>query len=179
MSTPAAFQSPSSAKWVPDLSPRETKAAFLRWIDVNATAISGEPLMPAGSLLGPIRTKSLYITSKRLTPKPCSTNFSSCALAWTKTTSASPRRPASSAWPVPCATTLTSIPDFAVNKGSMWSKRPESVSMSSRPRRSTVPALADAPLEARKVKMTAIAVNSRRFSTGSSVSAIKEQAPHR
>src|SRR6516164_8308269 len=35
-------------------------------------------------------------------------NFSSAALAWTKSTSASPRRAVSSAWPVPWATTFTS-----------------------------------------------------------------------
>src|SRR5262249_18460804 len=45
------------------------------------------PLMPAGSLFGPIRTKSLYITGYRLTPKPSATNFSSCALACTNSTS--------------------------------------------------------------------------------------------
>src|SRR5262249_48486356 len=63
---------------------------------LKASAASVIPLMPAGSLFGPIRTKSLYITGYRLTPKPSATNFSSCALACTNSTSASPRRPVSS-----------------------------------------------------------------------------------
>src|SRR5262249_16821569 len=54
------------------------------------------------------------------------TNFSSCALACTNSTSASPRRPVSSAWPVPCATTFTSMPVLALNSGRMWPNRPES-----------------------------------------------------
>ncbi len=80
----------------------------------------------AGSDFGPIRMKSLYMTSNRFTPKPSATNFSSCALACTNTTSASPRRPVSSAWPVPCATTFTSMPVLALNIGRMWPNRPES-----------------------------------------------------
>src|SRR5262245_39769306 len=76
--------------------------------------------MPAGSAFGPMTTKSLYITSKRFTPKPSATNFSSCGLACTNTTSASPRLAVSSAWPVPCATTFTSMPVLALNSGRMW-----------------------------------------------------------
>src|SRR6516165_2211384 len=53
-------------------------------------------------------------------------NFSSASLACTKTTSASPRRAVSSAWPVPRATTLTTMPVFCLNSGRMWPKRPES-----------------------------------------------------
>src|SRR5262245_48095624 len=53
-------------------------------------------------------------------------NFSSASLACTKTTSASPRRAVLSAWPVPCATTFTSMPVFALNSGRMWLNRPES-----------------------------------------------------
>src|SRR5262245_10196449 len=53
-------------------------------------------------------------------------NFSSASLACTKTTSASPRRPVLSAWPVPCASTLTSMPVLALNSGRMWLNRPES-----------------------------------------------------
>ena len=34
--------------------------------------------------------------------------------------------PVSSAWPVPCATTFTSMPVFALNSGRMWPNRPES-----------------------------------------------------
>src|SRR5580700_359794 len=53
-------------------------------------------------------------------------NFSSADLVWTNRTSAPPRRPVSNARPVSCATTLTSMPLFAVNSGRIWSKRPES-----------------------------------------------------
>ena len=81
--------------------------------------------MPAGSPAGPTMTKSLYITGKRSTPHPSATKASSAARACTNTTSASPRLPVSSAWPVPCATTRTSIPVFAWNSGRMCAKRPE------------------------------------------------------
>src|SRR5215470_3994039 len=40
--------------------------------------------------------------------------------------SASPRRPVSSACPVPCASTFTSMPVFSLNSGSMCLNRPES-----------------------------------------------------
>src|SRR5436190_2243151 len=53
-------------------------------------------------------------------------NFSSCGLACTNSTSASPRRPVSRAWPVPCATTFTSMPVLALNSGRIWPNRPES-----------------------------------------------------
>src|SRR5262245_24252807 len=120
MSMPAALQRSSSAIWVPERSPREMKGAPLDLMVFKASATSVMPLMPAGSLFGPIRTKSLYIPGYRLTPKPSATNFSSCALACTNSTSASPRRPVSSAWPVPCATTFTSMPVLALNSGRMW-----------------------------------------------------------
>ena len=61
MSMPAAFQRASSAACVPDLSPREMNGASLALIVFSAAPMS-LPLMPAGSLFGPIRTKSLYIT---------------------------------------------------------------------------------------------------------------------
>src|SRR5262245_37499690 len=53
-------------------------------------------------------------------------NFSSASLACTKATSASPRRAMSSAWPVPRATTLTSMPVFCLNSGRMKPYSPES-----------------------------------------------------
>src|SRR5262249_2332118 len=83
-------------------------------------------LIPAGSSFGPIRTKSLYITGKRFTPSPSARNFCSADLACTNTTSASPRRAVSSAWPVPCAKTFTVIPVFCLKIGSRYSNRPES-----------------------------------------------------
>ena len=52
-------------------------------------------------------------------------NFSSAALAWTNTTSASPRRAMSSAWPVPSATTRTWIPVFFSNSGSRCLNSPD------------------------------------------------------
>src|SRR6516165_85084 len=58
--------------------------------------------------------------------EPMATNFFSAALAWTNTTSASPRRPVSSACPVPCARTFTSMPVLVLNRGSMWLNKPES-----------------------------------------------------
>src|SRR5258705_3271704 len=125
ISIPACFQSASSAECVPDLSPRDTNGAPFAWIVFSAVSMS-LPLTPAGSLFGPINTKSLYITSKRFTPKPSARNSSSCDLAWTNTTSASPRRAVSSAWPVPCAITLTSIFVFVLKSGKRWPNSPES-----------------------------------------------------
>ena len=62
MSMPAAFQRLISAIWVPDRSPREMKVRLLSLIVLSAAPTSFMPLMPAGSLFGPISTKSLYIT---------------------------------------------------------------------------------------------------------------------
>ena len=123
--TPAASQSRSSAWCVPLSSPREAKTASTAAIACSATTASAPPAIPAGSSAGPTMTKSLYITSTRSTPKPSATKASSAGREWTKTMSASPRLPVSSAWPVPCATTRTSIPLIASNSGRMWPKRPE------------------------------------------------------
>ena len=124
-STPASFQSPSSALWVPLSSPREAKGASAAAIFTSAATASAMPATPAGSEGGPTMTKSLYITSKRATPSPSATNFSSAVLACTKRTSPSPFAAFLIACPVPTATTRTSIPVFPVNVGRMWSKRPE------------------------------------------------------
>ena len=70
----------SSAMCVPLLSPRETNGAFAASIFLSAAVMSLPPATFAGSLFGPTRTKSLYITGKRFTPKPSATNFSSAAL---------------------------------------------------------------------------------------------------
>ena len=51
-----------SAIFVPERSPRETKDARLFLIACNALPTSFIPLITAGSLFGPISTKSLYIT---------------------------------------------------------------------------------------------------------------------
>ena len=126
MSMPAAFQRFCSAICVPERSPREMNGALLSLIALSAATMSLVPLMPAGSDFGPTRTKSLYMTGKRFVLKPSDRNFSSADFACTNTTSASPRRPVSSAWPVPCATTFTSMPVLALNNGRIWPNRPES-----------------------------------------------------
>src|SRR5262249_253128 len=53
-------------------------------------------------------------------------NFSSASRGCARAESASPRRAVLSAWPVPWATTLTSMPVLALNSGRMWPNRPES-----------------------------------------------------
>ena len=122
----AAFHSASSAACVPDLSPRDTNGLPFSLIALSPASTSLPPLILAGSDFGPISTKSLYMTPKRFTPKPSATNFSSCDLACTNTTSASPRLPVSSACPVPCAMTFTSMPVLALNFGRMNPNSPES-----------------------------------------------------
>src|SRR6185503_9475223 len=124
-SMPASFQKRSSAACVPLLSPRDANGVFAAAIAFTAATVSLDPLILAGSAAGPTMTKSLYITSRRSTPKPSATNFSSASRSCTKTTSASPRLPMSSAWPVPCATTRTLIPVFAPNSGRMCLNRPD------------------------------------------------------
>src|SRR5262249_44405443 len=86
------------------------KVACLSLIVLRAFATSVMPLISAGSLFGPISTKSLYITGHRFTPCPSATNCCSALLLCTNTTSASPRRAVSSAWPMPTATTFTARP---------------------------------------------------------------------
>src|SRR5215471_7234817 len=126
MSMPAACQRLISAICVPDRSPREMNGALLALIVCSAKTAFLPPLMPAGSLVGPIMTKSLYITELRFTPNPSAINFSSASFACTNTTSASPRRAVSRAWPVPCAKTLTVIPVFCLKIGNRYSNKPES-----------------------------------------------------
>ncbi len=82
--------------------------------------------MPAGSAAGPTRTKSLCITSRRWPAAPSATNFCSAAGECTSSTSASPRRPSSMAWPLPTARVLTCQPVSAVKAGSSSSSSPES-----------------------------------------------------
>src|SRR5262249_6496944 len=125
-STPACFHSRSSALWVPLSSPREAKGAAAAAIFASAAGASLMPLMPAGSAWGPTMMKSLYMTSKRFTPKPSATNCSSDFLSCTNSTSASPFLARSMAWPVPLATTRTSMPVFLVKIGSRYSNSPES-----------------------------------------------------
>src|SRR5579859_6988926 len=91
----------------------------------NAPSTPAPMAAPAGSARGPTTTKSLYITSNRLTPKPSAMNWSSACRSCTSTTSASPRRPMSRAWPVPTATTFTAMPLCAAKRGRMKPNRPD------------------------------------------------------
>ena len=113
---PAAFQSFSSAMWVPDLSARLAKGACFSPIFFMASS-TFIPLIPAGSLLGPRITKSLYMTWRRFTPAPSATNFFSASGSCTSTTSTSPLRPYSRALPVPTETHWISMPVSFWNRG--------------------------------------------------------------
>src|SRR5215472_16150065 len=121
----ASPQSRSSSSFVPLLSPRERNVDFAFAIFLKAATESVMPAIPAGSLVGPTMMKSLYMTSRRPTPSPAATNLSSAWRSCTNTTSASPRCPSASAWPVPTATTRTSIPVALAKAGSRWVKSPE------------------------------------------------------
>ena len=125
-SIPASFQSRNSALLVPLSSPRATNGACVSAILCSAATMLLPPSTRARSLAGPTRMKSLYITSRRSMPKPCSTKASSAALSWTKTTSQSPRSPILSACPVPTATTRTSMPVCLVKAGSRNPNSPDS-----------------------------------------------------
>ena len=59
----ASLQIESSLEWVPELSLRDANLAPVRAIFSNANVTSRSSLSPAGSVLGPTITKSLYITS--------------------------------------------------------------------------------------------------------------------
>src|SRR6266851_4082126 len=125
MSMPASCQSRFSALSVPLSSPRDAKGAREAAIALKAATMSVPPATLAGSLVGPISTKSLYMTSRRPTPKPAATKASSDGVSWTSSTSASPCSPSLSAWPVPTATTRTAMPVFLVKAGRRWPKRPD------------------------------------------------------
>ncbi len=83
----------------------------------SASRMSLPPATFAGSLFGPTSTKSLYMTGRRLTPKPSATNFSSAA--WRGRTRRRHRRaaPCRAPGPVPSATTRTLMPVFFSNAG--------------------------------------------------------------
>src|SRR5580704_2556618 len=123
---PSELQMRSSMRLVPLSSPREAKLAWMRAILAKASFTSRRPLTPAGSSLGPTRTKSLYMTPRRSMPLPSATNLSSPARSCTRSASASPRSPMASACPVPTATTRTSIPVASRKIGIKWPKRPDS-----------------------------------------------------
>ena len=124
-SIPAARHSRSSALWVPLSSPRDANGARTLAILASAAGVSVMPAMRAGSACGPTITKSLYIASARARPWPSATNFSSASRSWTSSASPSPLAALRIAWPVPTATTRTSIPVLARNTGRMRSNRPE------------------------------------------------------
>jgi hypothetical protein len=106
-STPASFQSSFSRLWVPELSPRETKREPVDAMAFIASAAFVVPLIFAGSSPGPMMTKSLYMTRRRLSILPSAMYFFSSPGAWARTTSASPRPASARAWPVPTAIVLT------------------------------------------------------------------------
>ena len=124
-STPACFHSACSSTCVPDLSPRETKRAWLSAMRFRASA-AGSPLIFAGSSSGPMMTKSLYMTRRRFRILPSSTYFFSTLGACASVTSASPRAASASACPVPTEIVFTVSPDFFSNIGTMTSRSPES-----------------------------------------------------
>ena len=78
----------------------------------------------AGSAGGPTMTKSLYITARRFTPKPASTNASSRAGACDSTTSTSPFSPSFIALPLPTAITSTFTLKRCSNGGRIAPSRP-------------------------------------------------------
>ena len=124
-SFPAIFQSRSSVAWVPLLSPRDTNGARARGNGLQGSELSLPPRTCAGSAAGPTMMKSFHAICRRRPPWPSSMNCCSASGSCTNNISASPRRAVSSALPVPCATTRTVIPLFAMNCGRMFVSRPE------------------------------------------------------
>ena len=124
-SMPVAVQSFFSALCVPLSSPRDRKGTCNAAIFCRAAVTSALARIPAGSNLGPIMTKSLYITSKRLSPQPALTKSSSSSLECTKSTSPSPFLAFLMACPVPTATTRTVMPVSCVKTGKSASNNPE------------------------------------------------------
>ena len=122
---PACFHRSFSRALVPESSPRDTNSACAAAIFATAPTLS-RPRTPAGSLAGPTSTKSLCITNRRCPAVPSATNACSAAGECTSSTSASPRRPSSMAWPLPTASVLTCHPLSRVNCGSSSSSSPES-----------------------------------------------------
>jgi hypothetical protein len=111
---------------VPDLSPRETKRDWLSAMRLRASSAFGSPLIFAGSSGGPMTTKSLYMTRRRLDILPSATYFFSRPGACASVTSASPRAANAKAWPVPTEMVFTVSPLFFSNKGTSTSSSPES-----------------------------------------------------
>ena len=121
---PALCQRRFSFASVPLLSPRETNGACACAIARRAAPASCPPAMCAGSPAGPTRMKSFQAISRRLTPWRSAMNRSSASGSCTSTRSASPLAAVARAWPVPWATTWTSIPVSRVKIGRMWPRRP-------------------------------------------------------
>ncbi len=103
----AFFHRLFSSLSVPESSPRLMKDAFWSAILVSASVADFMPLMPTGSPAGPTMTKSLCMTSCRLTTDPLSTSACSELGACARTASASPRSAMASASPEPTAMTFT------------------------------------------------------------------------
>src|SRR5687768_17720885 len=73
--TPAAFHNDFSRLCVPELSPRETKGALACSIALRAAPADLSFATLAGSSLGPITTKSLYITRRGFCSLPSAAYF--------------------------------------------------------------------------------------------------------
>ena len=121
------FQNMSSNKWVPELSPRDMKVAGLSLIALSAFATSLMPLMPAGSLFGPISTKSLYMTGG-ISFHALSFGDESlfCRFGMDKHNISVAAPAMSERLTVPTASTFTAMPVFIVKSGNKWSNRPVS-----------------------------------------------------
>ena len=107
----AAFHSRFSSASVPLLSPRETKGA-LRVPDRLEAATTSSAAFDLGGIGRRADDDEIVPgdLAAELMPWPSAMNFFSASGSWTRTRSASPRRATSSAWPVPSATTRTSMP---------------------------------------------------------------------
>ena len=172
-STPACFHSPSSSVCVPDLSPRETKRDWLSAILFIASSALDMPLTFAGSSSGPMMTKSLYMTRRRLSSLPSSTYFRSTEGAWASVTSASPRAAKVSACPVPTEIVLTVSPVFFSNMGTSTSRSPESCVLVVVDRITVADCAQAGPARAK----TAISVSRVRMSAGLPVICSREHNP--
>jgi len=166
---PACFHRFVSRMWVPDLSPRETKREPVSAIRFSAATALFSPLIWAGSASGPTMTKSLYMTSRRLSILPSATYFFSSSGACTSATSASPRAASASACPVPTETVFTVYPVWRSNMGTSTSSNPESCVLVVVDRITTLDcAQAGATaLAAASTAVSSVEIISRRFMTAS------------
>ena len=123
---PAAFQSESSRLWVPESSPREAKGLSERAILARALLGLFLSLDAGGVALRAGNDEVVVHHIETLDPEALlDEGDSRTACGGRRRTSASPLRARRMAWPVPTATTRTSMPVFASKVGSILSNRPE------------------------------------------------------